>query len=239
MIHLLLSDLHLPPEPSPLRERFVAFLTGPAREAGHVWLLGDVFEAWIGDDVGLDLYAAECEALRNLVDDGVAVWLQRGNRDFLIGRDFCRATGVRLLDDPCVQRIGDEPVLLSHGDIWCTDDVGYQRWRRFARLRLAQWLFLRLPRSRRERIARRLRGHSGQHKQYQPSEIMDVNPAAVEAALRAAGVSTVIHGHTHRPDTHTLPVDGRACRRIVLPDWRPERMQYLRIDADGERLASA
>lgn len=239
MTTLLLSDLHLPSGPSPLRDRFLAFLSGPARGAERVFLLGDLFEYWIGDDVGLRVYAAECEAIRELVAAGVPVAVQAGNRDFLLGRAFCAATGARLLDDPVVETVAGEPVLLSHGDIWCTDDVGYQRWRRFSRNPATQWLFARLPVALRERIAGGVRARSGSSKVHKAEAIMDVNPRAIEAAFRDHGVTRMIHGHTHRPAVHEMEVDGRGCRRRVLPDWRPERMEYLRVDGSGEALETA
>lgn len=230
---LLLSDLHLPPRPSPLRDRFLAFLAGPARGARRVYLLGDLFEVWIGDDVGMADYPEEVEAIRALVAAGVPVDVQRGNRDFLLGRRFCAHTGARLLPDPCTVTLGGEPVLLSHGDRYCSDDRSYQRWRAFSRNPAAQAVFALLPRSLRERIADGVRRKSRDSKADKAMQIMDVNPGAIETAFRNWGVCTMIHGHTHRPDTHEHDVDGRACRRVVLPDWRPERMEYLRI-ADGK-----
>jgi UDP-2,3-diacylglucosamine hydrolase len=123
MSTLLLSDLHLPPQPSALRDSFIAFLDGPARDASTVYILGDLFEYWIGDDVGLDIYAAEISRLHALTSFGVAVWVQHGNRDFLLGRSFERASGARLLSDPSVVDIDGERWLLTHGDAYCTDDL--------------------------------------------------------------------------------------------------------------------
>lgn len=236
MSTLLLADLHLPAQDSPLREAFLAFLRGPATGAQRLYILGDLFEYWIGDDVGRRVYAAECAALAELVASGVAVGVMHGNRDFLLGAGFADASGVRLVDDPLVTAIAGRRVLLSHGDRWCTDDRAYQRWRRFARNRVAQRLFLRLPVRLRQRIAGDLRRSSGRDKSVKPVEIMDVHPEAVADAFRRHGVDWIIHGHTHRPADHLLTVDGRRCRRTVLPDWRPDRMQWLEVDEDGERL---
>jgi UDP-2,3-diacylglucosamine hydrolase len=237
MTALLLSDLHLPAEPSPLREGFLRFLGGPARDAQQVYILGDLFEYWIGDDVGLASYPAEVAALRALVDHGVQVGFMHGNRDFLVGPGFAAATGVALMRDPSIVQLDGERVLLSHGDLWCTDDQAYQRWRRFSRNRVAQRLFARLPISLRTRIAGGVRSRSDDDKDRKTAEIMDVNPAAIEAAFRASGVRRIIHGHTHRPTTHRLPLDGRTVERIVLADWTPQRMEWLAIDNGERRIA--
>ena len=242
MTDLLLADLHLPPraagagdKASFLDEAFVRFCAGPARAARRVYLLGDLFETWIGDDAGLVDYPREIAALRALTDAGVPVFVQVGNRDFLLGRRFAAATGVTLLPDPLVVELGGVPTLLSHGDCWCTDDVGYQRWRRFARNPLAQWLFLRLPRARRAAIAGGLRSDSDRGKRRKPEAIMDVNAEAIREAFARHGVTRMIHGHTHRPAEHQDAFDGRRTERIVLADWRPGRLEYLAVDADGWR----
>lgn len=236
MATLFLSDLHLPNQPSPLREGFLRLLQGPARDAEGVYILGDLFEYWIGDDVGLVDYAAEIAALRALTDSGVPVFFMHGNRDFLVGQDFSHASGVQLLDDPTLVDLYGTQTLLSHGDLWCIDDRGYQRWRRFSRNRLAQWLFLRLPRSRREKIAGGVRGRSHEDKRWKAEDIMDVNAGAIVKAFDQSGASRLLHGHTHRPEDHQLHVaDRRRVQRLVLADWRPELMEYLAVDADGPR----
>ena len=232
MSTLLLSDLHLPAQPSRLREQFKALLDGPARNAQAVYLLGDLFEYWVGDDIGLDVYADEIAALARLARSGVALYAMRGNRDFLLGERFERESGVHLLPDPSVARIEGRSWLLSHGDLWCTDDVGYQRWRWFAHRPAVQTAFTHLPRRWREQIAGGLRRGSQQAKAGKSSAIMDVNPSAVIAALRSAGVTQMIHGHTHRPAQHRLEIDGRPGLRIVLPDWHDDRCQVLVMDRD-------
>lgn len=227
MATLFVSDLHLPNEPSPLREGFLHFLRGPARGAEAVYLLGDIFEYWVGDDVGLREYPAEIQALRALTDSGVTAYFMHGNRDFLVGRRFAEATGVRLLRDPSRIALDGRRVLLSHGDIWCSDDRGYQRWRRFSRNRIAQWIFLHLTEPRRRTIAGGVRSQSADAKRAKVESIMDVNAAAIERAFREHAVPCIVHGHTHRPADHRLTVDGREVERIVLADWRPQRMEYL------------
>lgn len=233
---LLLSDLHLPVDPSPLRDAFRRFLAGPAREAEAVYILGDLFEYWIGDDLGVLDYAEEIRLLAGLTQQGVQVFFQRGNRDFLVGTCFSALSGVHLLPDPVVVDLYGTPTLLSHGDLLCTDDVGYQRWRRFAHNAVVQRLFLTLPRAWRERVALRVRGRSNVQKRYKPEDIMDVNAAAVGACFRRSGARRLIHGHTHRPARHAL--DG-GCERIVLADWRPDRMEVLEVSPGGLRRIPA
>jgi UDP-2,3-diacylglucosamine hydrolase len=229
---LLLSDLHLPPQPSGLRDVFVRFLEGPARTAQRVYILGDLFEYWVGDDNGLQIYAREIGRISALAAQGVEVYYMHGNRDFMVGKDFAAMSGATILPDPCViDDLPCGPLLLSHGDIFCTDDEAYQRWRRFSRRPVAQWIYLHLPLFLRERIAGNLRGQSSK-KTWQPKEIMDVNAAAVAQGFERHGIRRMIHGHTHRPAEH---VDAAGLERIVLADWTPQRMEYLELDAAGMR----
>lgn len=230
---LLASDLHLPSEPSPLREGFLHWLAGPARGASALYLLGDVFEYWIGDDLGVQVYAEEIAALRTLSLAGVPVYVQRGNRDFLLGAAFERASGARLLADPQRLMLGGVPTLLSHGDQWCTGDVGYLRWRRFAHTRWIQRVFLALPQAWRQKIAGDVRQRSRSETARKPEAITDVDPNAVLTAMREAGVTRVIHGHTHRPQLHKLELDGQPAERLVLPDWRADAMGGWAIEVDG------
>lgn len=227
------SDLHLPLGPSNLRQVFHKFLEGAARQASALYILGDLFEVWIGDDAGMQDYAAEVQALSALTASGVPVYFQHGNRDFLVGKTFAARTGVQLLPDPYHFDLLGTPALLSHGDPYCTADAGYQRWRRFARNSLVQGTYLALPISLRRRIAGGVRSQSGTRKQYKPEDIMDVSVEAICAAFRRHGASVMIHGHTHRPAEHRHAVDGRKNQRIVLADWRPERCEALRVDSAG------
>ena len=220
---LLLSDLHLPVGDSELRERFIAFLEGPATQAASVYILGDLFESWVGDDVGLAMYPREVAALAALSARGVPLAFIHGNRDFLVGRRFFELTGVTRLADPCVVNIDGRDTLLSHGDRYCTDDHAYQRWRRITRWGWLQALFLLMPRSRRERFAQKVRGESDASKQYKPEDIMDVNERALRVEMAQFGVTRLIHGHTHRPGTYPVDLPIATAERIVLPDWRPAR----------------
>lgn len=230
MTTLLLSDLHLPAQPSRLREAFVEFLEGPARNAQKVFILGDLFEYWIGDDVGLQIYAKEISRIAALSASGVEVFFMAGNRDFLAGKGFAEISGATILPDPCLMVLEGTPTLLSHGDIYCSDDVGYQKWRRISRNSLIQRLFLLLPRALRERIAGDLRSQSAGNKAGKSAEIMDVTEASVVDAFKAHQVRRMIHGHTHRPADHR---DAEGYERIVLADWTPARMEYLEITSSG------
>jgi UDP-2,3-diacylglucosamine hydrolase len=232
---LFISDLHLPVAASPLRDAFARFLAGPARGARALYILGDLFETWIGDDAGLAEYGTERACLRALTGAGVPVYFQHGNRDFMIGRPFTAATGVQLLPDPLKLDLHGVPTLLSHGDQWCTDDVRYQRWRKVSRNLAVQGVYRLLPLAWRERFVGAVRADSAAHKRATAADIMDVNDGAIRAAFAAHGVTRMIHGHTHRPATHDYSIDGRACRRHVLADWQPGRCEALRIDDAGVR----
>ena len=233
---LFISDLHLSEERAAANERFIDFVEGKARAASALYILGDFFEYWIGDD-DLDepFNAVVAGMLRGLTRGGVPVYVMHGNRDFLLGEAFCRATGAALLDDPSVVQLEGEPTLLAHGDTLCTDDHDYQAWRRVARSAEWQREFLAKPREERRRMILGLREKSRAVIQAKPAEIMDVNEAAVVQALRAHGVRRLVHGHTHRPGRHLHAVDGRRCERWVLPDWYGAG-GYLEIGADAPRL---
>ncbi|HUS24548.1 MAG TPA: UDP-2,3-diacylglucosamine diphosphatase [Candidatus Binatia bacterium] len=234
MATLFVSDIHLHGGVTPLGEAFVGFLQGPASEAEALYILGDLFDYWIGDAEGLQDHARVVAALAVLTQAGVPVYFQHGNRDFMVGRDFAELSGVQLLRDPLVVDLYGTPTLLSHGDIWCTDDVAYQRWRRFSRRPLAQAAYRALPASLRLRIAGDLRGRSGQ-KQDMQRDIMDVNEGAVREAFARHGVTRMIHGHTHRPSAHRYRVGEHARERLVLADWRPDHLEYLSVDPHGIR----
>jgi len=237
---LFISDLHLPVSSSPLRDAFAKFLAGPARQASALYILGDLFEVWLGDDAGLREYSVERACLRALTGAGVPVYFQHGNRDFLVGTEFGAATGVQMLADPLKIELGGVPTLISHGDLYCTDDTSYQRWRRFSRSPACQAVFRALPVAWRERIAGGVRAKSTADKQYKPADIMDVNDGAIRQAFHQHGVTRMIHGHTHRPASHLYEVDGRACQRHVLADWRPEHCEALKLTGSGvERVPIA
>ena len=239
---LFISDLHLSGERPAISERFFEFLEAQAARAAALYVLGDLFEYWIGDDeldaaVGDPLARRVANALGALSRHGVAVAFMHGNRDFLVGGRFCEASGARLLDDPSVEKVGGVRTLLMHGDTLCTDDHDYQAWRRTARSREWQRGFLAKTLPERRAALQALREKSKEVVGAKPAEIMDVNDAAVREALRTHGLTRLVHGHTHRPARHALEVDGRRCERWVLPDWY-ERGGYLAIDDTGPRLVS-
>ncbi|WP_296253396.1 UDP-2,3-diacylglucosamine diphosphatase [Pseudomonas sp. UBA4194] len=234
---LLISDLHLQEERPDITRAFLAFLGGRARAAEALYILGDFFEAWIGDDAMSPYQSSICEALRALSDSGTKIFLMHGNRDFLLGRAFCRQAGCTLLKDPTVVRLNDEPVLLMHGDSLCTRDEGYMRLRRVLRNPLTLFILRHLPLSTRHKLARKLRSESRAQTRMKANDIVDVTPDEVPRVMLQHGVSTLIHGHTHRPAIHKLQVGDLAARRIVLGDW--DRQGWaLQVDEQGFNLAA-
>lgn len=234
MATLFISDLHLDPARSATVIQFLAFLEQQARQAEACYILGDLFEAWIGDDDDAELGRTVGNALRALADSGVPVFFLHGNRDFLIGARFAAASGVRLLPETEVIDLYGEPVLLLHGDTLCTDDVDYQAFRAQVRDPAWQARLLELPLAQRRILAGQLRETSRQANRQKATDITDVNAAAVDQALRAHGVRLMIHGHTHRPAIHEWMLDGLPARRAVLGDWYA-RGSVLRCDASGWR----
>jgi len=220
MFSLLISDLHLAPDRPDIVELFARFLRGPARKANALYILGDLFEAWIGDDAIDDPFnAGIADELAALTAAGVAVRFQHGNRDFLVGDGFVARTGVELLAEEVVVPLGGVPTLLMHGDQLCTDDTAYQTMR--AQFRSPQWraAVLARPLAERAALAREYRRQSAEANVRKAENLMDANADAVVDALRRHGCSRLIHGHTHRPARHPLIVDGRHCERWVLADW--------------------
>ena len=230
---LFLSDLHLAPDRPKATAAFHAFCAGPARSAGAVYILGDLFDSWIGDDELRDRFPAEIAAsIRSVTQSGVPVHIAHGNRDFLLGERFAAATGTTLLPERHLVDVGGTPTLLSHGDELCVGDIAYQQYRARIRSPDTQRRLLALPLFVRRLIARWLRRKSRNATSLKAESIMDVDDAAVATAFRDTGVARMIHGHTHRPATHSVDVDGRSRERIVLADWHDEG-QYLRIDDSG------
>jgi UDP-2,3-diacylglucosamine hydrolase len=216
---LLISDLHLDPGAPGIARQFLAFLDEAASEARALYILGDLFEAWLGDDDPDPAGREIVTALRRLTNAGVPCYFMHGNRDFLVGRRFARETGCTLLDDGTVVDLHGERVLLMHGDVLCTEDTSYQRLRRILRNPVVDFTVRHLPLATRRRLGQRLRAGSRMHVGATPPEIMDVTPAAVLETMRRAGVRTLVHGHTHRPAIHRFELDGQPARRIVLGDW--------------------
>ena len=219
MSTLFISDLHLDATRPAATQAFHDFLKRRAANAAALYILGDLFEAWVGDDDD-DPHAGEImDALAELTAGGVPAWFVHGNRDFLVGDDFARRTGVTLLPDSSVVELGGERVLLMHGDSLCIDDHDYQEFRAMVRDPDWQKQFLALPLTARRALAAQARDASRISTGGKPMEIMDVNQSAVADAMRANGVRRFIHGHTHRPDVHEWDLDGGPAVRIVLGDW--------------------
>lgn len=235
MTTLFISDLHLDPERPGITRLFQEFLVGEARRAEALYVLGDLFEAWVGDDDDSPLAAEAARGLSALSESGVPVYLMHGNRDFLIGADYAARCGAALLPDPTVIDLHGEPTLLMHGDTLCTDDLDYQRWREQAHSEAWQREFLSKPLSERRAFAAEARRLSREHQAGAAQAIMDVNPDTVVRAMETHGVRRLIHGHTHRPAVHSLSLEGEPAERIVLGDWY-EQGSVLRCDESGCRL---
>ena len=238
MTTLFIADLHLDPERPEITRLFGDFLDAEAGQADALYILGDLFESWVGDDDPSEAGAFVAAKLAALASSGVPVFFMHGNRDFMLGRDYAAKAGMRLLPDPTAIELYGKPVLLMHGDLLCTDDVEYQKVR--AQVRNPDWRahMLSQPLQARLAFAQQARAASlarqGEMKHAGTMEsITDASPATVEETLRRFGIDTLIHGHTHRPAIHELDIDGRAHRRIVLGDWY-EQGSVLRAHADGQ-----
>jgi UDP-2,3-diacylglucosamine hydrolase len=232
---LFISDLHIDASRPAITEQFLRFLSDEARHAEALYILGDLFESWVGDDAADSAQSSAMAALHSLTEHGVPCFVMHGNRDFLLAEQFCRISGARLLPDPLIVTLYGEPVLVMHGDALCTDDRAYQRLR--ATVREADWQrrFLALSVASRRALAGAARAGSQAHTAALDHAITDVNAASVALALRNSGVATLLHGHTHRPAIHALEVDGRPCTRIVLGDWY-DQGSVLRWDRNGPEL---
>ena len=235
---LFISDLHLCGARPAITGLFLEFLRNRAREAEALYILGDLFEYWIGDEaVTQEEFRPVIRGLRELTTKGTPVFVMHGNRDFLMTGGFAKASGCRLLADPlCIDLYGT-PTLLMHGDSLCTDDVEYMAFRKQVRNPAWQKEFLAKPVAERDRIVRDFREISKNSTASKKPEIMDANQQAVEAVMREHGVRRLIHGHTHRPKEHVFDLDGQPARRMVLGDWY-EQGSVLRVDTQGWVLES-
>lgn len=228
---LFISDLHLAPETPGATRLFLRFLDETARSAAALYILGDLFDAWAGDDDLDDPFNVRITGgLRRLAESGVPVAFLPGNRDFLVGKEFSRAAGVEILTDPCVRAIDGEDVLLTHGDALCTDDADYQQFRATVRSDRWQEEFLSRPLAERKRDIARLRARSEAEKGRKPLAVMDVSRPAVLDALDRNRCRLLVHGHTHRRGEERLAYGTR----LVLGDWNEENGNALALDK-GER----
>lgn len=217
---LFISDLHLDIARPHILDAFDRFIVDEAVRADALYILGDLFEAWIGDDADDEAGRRFIAGMKPLRDARKPCFFIHGNRDFLLGEDYARRAGLTLLPDPAVIAIDGEPILLMHGDTLCTDDTAYQQFRAQSHTPAWQRSFLSRPRDEREAFARQARAESRRYTtDAGNAALMDVNEVAVHAALRAHGCRRLIHGHTHRPATHRFDLDGQPAERIVLGDW--------------------
>ncbi|MEO7728554.1 MAG: UDP-2,3-diacylglucosamine diphosphatase [Burkholderiales bacterium] len=232
MHSIFVSDLHLCPSRPAINQTFFDFIRGPAALAEALYILGDLFEYWAGDDDDDPFNASVLAALRVLSNSGIALYLMHGNRDFLIGERFAAACSAKILPDPTLIDLYGMRTLLMHGDTLCTEDTGYQEFRTKVRNSQYQKQFLARPLDARKAIIAGLRAENVEKKQSKSEAIMDVTPATVESVLREYVYPRMIHGHTHRPAQHRHIVDGHECERWVLADWYA-RGSYLKCDAAG------
>lgn len=233
---LFISDLHLAWDKPQITQRFLDFLDNRAKTANALYILGDLFDAWVGDDDSSPPSPKIREALKRLTKSGVKVYFQQGNRDFLLGQQFCHETGVILIDDPVVIDLFGVPTLLMHGDLLCTDDLPYQAFR--SKSRSPEWqhgvlskpLFVRLLAARWYRI------RSYFHKRKKTQEIMDVNQDTVIHTMSEHNCLRLIHGHTHRPNIHHFEVNGKTAQRYVLAAWTHEKGEVLAWTNQGHQI---
>ena len=232
MTTLFISDLHLSGERPRVTKLFIQFLHNQARTAEALYILGDLFEAWLGDDMILPDYQPALEAMKNLSDSGVPLYFMHGNRDFLVGEQFTELSGARLLEDPAVIDLYGQTTLLLHGDTLCTDDTAYQEFRTL--VRNPQWQAAMLAKSPEQRLAlaKQYRETSQAETGSKAQDIMDVNQQTLEQLMREKGIYKMIHGHTHRPAIHDFSIDDNVAQRVVLGDWY-EQGSLLTCDATG------
>lgn len=234
-----ISDLHLTPKRPATTELFFDFLRNVAPAANSVYILGDLFEFWVGDDAdeftGQDVV---CKALRRLTDSGVAVYFMHGNRDFLVGDSFADKTGCEILSDPTSITLHDQNILLAHGDSMCTDDTAHQHFRSVVNDPAWQQEFLSHSMAERVDIALNARSHSELHKSMTSMEIMDVNQDSVERQIKQYGADILVHGHTHRPGIHPIRINCGEATRIVLGDWY-EQSSVLHYDRGTFQLSAS
>lgn len=233
---LFISDLHLSPRSPGATRLFLQFLEGRARQADELFILGDLFETWIGDDDGADSFNAQIlSALRAASDSGLKISALHGNRDFLLGAGFTAATGVKLLSDPYILSTAEWQFVLSHGDALCLDDTAYIAFRNQVRNPEWQAALLAKPLAERRAIAAHMREVSESSQRDKENPCTDLQPAATDDFLREHGYATLIHGHTHQPTTHDHIVDGIHIERWVLADWHEDRGECLVWDGEALR----
>lgn len=229
---LITADVHLQPDDQhPINQAFYHFLETDALKADALYIIGDLFEMWVGDDVGIPLYQTVIQKFKRLTQQGLPIYLIFGNRDFLMRKHFWQATGIQFLSEPALINLYGISILLMHGDALCTDDKAFQRARWLLRNPVVTWLFLQLPQQKRIQIGESMRAKSQKYNLNKAENIMDVNQKAVERILqRYPKTHHLVHGHTHRPNQHCFTLQDNQYHRWVLGDWRPET-NILKIDS--------
>ncbi|MEE9338969.1 MAG: UDP-2,3-diacylglucosamine diphosphatase [Methylococcaceae bacterium] len=231
-----ISDLHLALEKKEITQHFISFLNNQARNARAVYILGDLFDVWVGDDNNSSPIKQIKTKLKQLTASGTQIFLQQGNRDFLLGQQFCKETGIALLDDYAVIDLNGDKTLLTHGDLLCSDDIAYQEFRK--KSHTVEWkqnvlskpLFIRIL------AARWYRFRSYFHKRKKLQDIMDVNQQTVVNIMKEHDCLRLIHGHTHRPAIHDFEINGKTAQRFVLAEWKKEGVEILRWNTVGYKL---
>jgi UDP-2,3-diacylglucosamine hydrolase len=231
---LFISDLHLEENRPEITSQFISLLNQCDASVDALYILGDLFEAWIGDDNDTPFHRKIMHALKEASKQGLRIYFMHGNRDFLIGKKFLRETGCTLLSDEEKILLYDTPVLLMHGDTLCTKDHAYLKARKLGHNRFLQCLFLLMPLSSRRKFADKMRAKSARHTQSAPKEIMDVTPEEVDRVMLKHGVKHLIHGHTHRPQTHHFTLNGHPATRMVLGAWHDQGNAIVWYE-NGER----
>ena len=235
MTTLFIADLHLSAERPDITACFLRFMAQETQHIDALYVLGDLFEMWIGDDEDSPFLQQVKQAFKTLTDTGTPCYFIHGNRDFLIGKRFSRETGIILLPEHTVVDLYGTPTLILHGDTLCIGDPAYQRYRKKVHNPIIQWLFARLPLSYRIKVGDKIRSNSGKNNKTKSQSIMDVTQEEVVRVMRDANVTQMIHGHTHRPDIHDLDIDGIPAQRIVLGDWY-DHGSVLVYNAEGYQL---
>lgn len=225
---LLLSDVHLSEQAPDITRRFVDFLPTQTQTIQSLFILGDLFEVWIGDDAPGELGLQIAIELKKLSAQGISIYFMPGNRDFLIGQHYAQQAGMQILSDPCIVQFDQQSILLAHGDAWCTDDTEYQKFRTHRLQPETQQAFLAMPIEQRLAFAKNARDASQKHTQNSADSIMDVNPDVVDSIFNTHGIGTIIHGHTHRPADH----QHGSHQRMVLGDWYTHN-SWLKINSEG------
>ena len=229
-----IADLHLSADRPEIAQRFLHFLQQEATQHRTLYILGDLFEVWLGDDLSSQVHANILYALKRVTETGTAIYVQHGNRDFLLGRQFEELSGCQLLEDPYLIDLESEQILLMHGDQLCSDDLSYQKYRKWVRNRFSLWVLRHLPKSVRRRVGTTLRQRSEYGKQQKSVEIMDVTQDTVEAVTRQGNSTHLGHGHTHRPGYETFRLENRLIYRLVLGDWGASQKENVWVFSEGE-----